>query len=155
MTLLADRDEIAVIRLLAQWPRLVEGAAESHEPHRVAFYLQEVAAAFHGLWNKGNADATLRFIVADAKPLTLARLALVQAVAFVIASGLKVFGVAPAGDARISSLSKSSRRIGANGRSAAAAPPSVARGRAVHCCCRARRWLVVGGTSPASPRRKI
>jgi arginyl-tRNA synthetase len=100
LNLLADRDEIALVRLLAQWPRIVEGAAESHEPHRVAFYLQEVAAAFHGLWNKGNADATLRFIQAGAKPVTLARLALVQAVAFVVASGLQVFGVTPAEEMR-------------------------------------------------------
>jgi arginyl-tRNA synthetase len=100
LSLLTDRDEIALIRLLTQWPRIVEGAAESHEPHRIAFYLQEVAAAFHGLWNKGNADATLRFIQADAKPLSLARLAMVQAVAFVIASGLKVFGVTPVEEMR-------------------------------------------------------
>ena len=100
LALLADRDEIALIRLLTQWPRIVEGAAESHEPHRVAFYLQEVAAAFHGLWNKGNADATLRFIQSGAKPLTLARLALVQAVVFVVASGLQVFGVTPVEEMR-------------------------------------------------------
>ena len=100
LNLLADRDEIALIRLLTQWPRVVEGAAESHEPHRIAFYLQEVAAAFHGLWNKGNADATLRFIQAGAKPLTLARLALVQAVAFVIASGFEVMGVTPVEEMR-------------------------------------------------------
>jgi arginyl-tRNA synthetase len=100
LALLADRDEIALIRLLTHWPRIVEGAAESHEPHRIAFYLQEVAAAFHGLWNKGNADATLRFIQSGAKPLTLARLALVQAVAFVVASGLKVFGVTPVEEMR-------------------------------------------------------
>lgn len=98
--LLADRDEIALIRLLAQWPRIVEGAAETHEPHRIAFYLQEVAAAFHGLWNKGKDEASLRFIQSDAKDLTLARLALVQAVAFVIASGLQVFGVTPAEEMR-------------------------------------------------------
>ena len=100
LALLTDRDEIALIRLLTQWPRIVEGAAESHEPHRIAFYLQEVAAAFHGLWNKGNADATLRFIQNGAKPLTLARLALVQAAAFVVASGLNVFGVAPVEEMR-------------------------------------------------------
>jgi arginyl-tRNA synthetase len=100
LALLTDRDEIALIRLLTQWPRIVEGAADSHEPHRVAFYLQEVAAAFHGLWNKGNADATLRFIQSGANPLTLARLALVQAVAFVVASGLKVFGVTPVEEMR-------------------------------------------------------
>ena len=59
-----------------------------------------MAAAFHGLWNKGNADATLRFIVAEDPELSLARLALVQAVAFVIASGLKVFGVEPVEEMR-------------------------------------------------------
>jgi arginyl-tRNA synthetase len=100
LALLTDPDEVALIRLLAQWPRLVESAAESHEPHRIAFYLQEVAAAFHGLWNKGNADARLRFIQSGAKDLTVARLALVQAVAFVVASGLAVFGVAPVEEMR-------------------------------------------------------
>jgi arginyl-tRNA synthetase len=100
LALLDDRDEIALIRLLAQWPRTVEGAAETHEPHRIAFYLQEVAAAFHGLWNKGKDEARLRFIQSGAKDLTLARLALVQAVAFVVASGLAVFGVAPAEEMR-------------------------------------------------------
>jgi len=100
LSLLDDRDEIALVRLLAQWPRMVEGAAEAHEPHRIAFYLQEVAAAFHALWNKGTSDATLRFIQSGAKELTLARLALVQAVAFVIASGLQVFGVKPVEEMR-------------------------------------------------------
>ncbi len=97
---LTDRDEIALIRLLAQWPRIIEGAAEAHEPHRIAFYLQDVAAAFHGLWNKGKDQASLRFIQSEAKELTLARLALVQAVAFVVASGLRIFGVAPAEEMR-------------------------------------------------------
>ena len=100
LSLLDDRDEIAFIRLLAQWPRIVEGAAETHEPNRIAFYLQEVAAAFHALWNKGKDEAHLRFIQSGAKDLTLARLALVQALAFVIASGLQVFGVTPAEEMR-------------------------------------------------------
>jgi arginyl-tRNA synthetase len=97
---LADRDEVALIRQLAQWPRIVEGAAESHEPHRIAFYLQELAAAFHGLWTRGKDDASLRFILSDAPDLTRARVALVQGVAFVIASGLGVFGVEPAEEMR-------------------------------------------------------
>jgi arginyl-tRNA synthetase len=92
---LADPAELALIRQLAAWPRLVESAAEAHEPHRIAFFLQEVAAQFHGLWNKGKDDATLRFILADDDALTLARLALVRAVAIVVASGLKVFAVTP------------------------------------------------------------
>ncbi|MGO8914905.1 MAG: arginine--tRNA ligase [Stellaceae bacterium] len=93
---LTDPAELALIRHLASWPRLVESAAEAHEPHRIAFYLQELAAHFHGLWNKGRDDASLRFLLGDAPELSRARLALVQAVAIVVASGLTVFGVAPA-----------------------------------------------------------
>jgi arginyl-tRNA synthetase len=92
---LADPHELALIRLLSGWPRTVESAAEAHEPHRIAFYLQEVAAEFHLLWTKGKDDATLRFLVAADPDLTRARLALVRAVALVIASGLAVFGVEP------------------------------------------------------------
>jgi arginyl-tRNA synthetase len=93
---LSDPAELALICQLAGWPRLVESAAEAHEPHRIAFYLQEVAALFHALWNKGKDEATLRFIVAAEPALTRARLALVRAVAIVIASGLAVIGVEPA-----------------------------------------------------------
>ena len=93
--LLVDPDEINLIKLMAGWPRTVEQAAEAHEPHRVAFYLQEVAAAFHQLWNKGRDDATLRFIT-DQADATQARLALVQGVVAVIGSGLRVMGVEPA-----------------------------------------------------------
>jgi arginyl-tRNA synthetase len=93
---LCDPAELALIRQLAGWPRLVESAAEAHEPHRVAFYLQEAAALFHALWNKGKDEATLRFILAAEPALTRARLALVRAVAIVIASGLAVIGVEPA-----------------------------------------------------------
>jgi arginyl-tRNA synthetase len=92
---LADPLELALIGLLAGWPRLVESAAEAHEPHRIAFFLQEVAAQFHLLWTKGKDEATLRFLVAADRDLTRARLALVRAAALVVASGLKVFGVEP------------------------------------------------------------
>jgi arginyl-tRNA synthetase len=92
---LADSAELALIRQLAGWPRLVEGAAEAHEPHRIAFFLQEAAAQFHMLWNKGKDEATLRFIVGTDPVLTRARLALVRGVANVIASGLAVIGVEP------------------------------------------------------------
>jgi arginyl-tRNA synthetase len=92
---LADSAELALIRRLAGWPQLVEGAAEAHEPHRIAFFLQEVAAQFHMLWNKGKDEATLRFIVGTDPVLTRARLALVRGVANVIASGLGVIGVEP------------------------------------------------------------
>jgi arginyl-tRNA synthetase len=92
---LADPLELALIRLLASWPRIVEAAAEAHEPHRIAFFLQEVAAQFHLLWTKGKDEATLRFLVGGDPELTRARLALVRSVALVIASGLRVFGVDP------------------------------------------------------------
>jgi len=97
---LDDRDEIGLIKQMAAWPRVVEAAAETHEPHRIAFYLYDLAAAFHGLWNRGKDEAVLRFIRADAPELTRARLALVQAVATVIASGLAVFGVRPVEEMR-------------------------------------------------------
>ena len=92
---LADPLELGLIRLLAGWPRTVEGAAEAHEPHRIAFFLQEVAGQFHLLWTKGRDEATLRFLIADDPGLTRARLALVRGVALVVASGLAVFGVEP------------------------------------------------------------
>jgi arginyl-tRNA synthetase len=92
---LADPLELALIRLLAGWPRTVESAAEAHEPHRIAFFLQDVAAQFHLLWTKGRDETTLRFLVVADPELTCARLALVRAVALVIASGLAVFGVEP------------------------------------------------------------
>jgi arginyl-tRNA synthetase len=92
---LSEPAELALIRQLAQWPRLVESAAEAHEPHRIAFYLQEVAGQFHMLWNKGRDEATLRFILVSDSTRTRARLALVRGVGIVIASGLAVIGVAP------------------------------------------------------------
>ncbi|MEE8212982.1 MAG: DALR anticodon-binding domain-containing protein, partial [Alphaproteobacteria bacterium] len=92
-------EEIELIKLMAAWPRIVEGAALAHEPHRVAYYLQDLAAAFHGLWNKGNSDADARFLVDD-EAVTRARLALVRGVALVIASGLAVLGVEPVEEMR-------------------------------------------------------
>lgn len=97
---LTDPDELGLIKVLAGWPRLVEAAAEAHEPHRIAFYLGEVASAFHGLWNKGKENASLRFIVEDDAETTLARMALIRATATVIASGLAVMGVEPRDELR-------------------------------------------------------
>jgi arginyl-tRNA synthetase len=97
---LADAAELNLAKLLAGWPRLVESAADAHEPHRVAFYLYDVAAAFHGLWNKGKDDASLRFLIATDAALTAARLALVQATATIIASGLEIMGVEPVEEMR-------------------------------------------------------
>ncbi len=97
---LADSGEIALIRRMAGWPRVVESAAEAHEPHRIAYFLYDLAAEFHNLWNRGKDDSSLRFIRADAPEATLARLALVQAVGFVVASGLDVLGVTPVEEMR-------------------------------------------------------
>ncbi|MBI5162787.1 MAG: arginine--tRNA ligase [Magnetospirillum sp.] len=97
---LTDPAELALIKGLAGWPRLVESAAEAHEPHRVAFYLYELAALFHGLWNKGKDEARLRFLLEDDREVSLARLGLVRAVASVVASGLKIFGVEPVEEMR-------------------------------------------------------
>jgi arginyl-tRNA synthetase len=97
---LSDEAEFALVKLLAGWPRIVESAAQAAEPHRIAFYLQEVASVFHGLWNKGNSDATLRFILQDQVETTAARLMLVEAMATVIASGLYVLGVEPVEEMR-------------------------------------------------------
>lgn len=97
---LDDPQEIALIRALINWPRLVEGAAAAREPHRVAFFLYDLAGEFHMLWNKGRDDTTLRFLQADDLEGTRARLALVAATATVIRSGLKVLGVAPAEEMR-------------------------------------------------------
>jgi arginyl-tRNA synthetase len=87
--------EIALIRLLANWPRLVETAAEAHEPHRVAFYLADLAHGFNGYYTKGNADPGLRIVKLGDRAVTRARLALAEAVGCVVASGLQVFGVEP------------------------------------------------------------
>ena len=95
LSLLTDEDELGLIKMLANWPRILEQAALAHEPHRIAFYLGEVAGSLHALWNKGRDDTTLRFIQEDARALTIARLALLAATAIVIASGLGVMGVHP------------------------------------------------------------
>ena len=91
---LTDPAELSLMRRVGSYPRLVEAAAGSHEPHRIAFYLYELASEFHALWTKGAKDAPhLRFIIEDDPALTLARLALVQGVVTVLASGLAVLGV--------------------------------------------------------------
>ena len=100
MTALNDPAEMELIKLMAGWPRLIDSAAEAREPHRVAYYLQDLAECFHTLWNKGKDDARLRFIHEDDTARTLARLALVQGVATVIASGLKICGVTPVEELR-------------------------------------------------------
>jgi arginyl-tRNA synthetase len=99
-SVLDDEAELALIRALVGWPRVVEQAALACEPHRLAFHLYDVAAAFHALWNRGRDDTELRFIQPEARAATEARLALVQATATVIASGLLTMGVTPAEEMR-------------------------------------------------------
>jgi len=90
---LDDGSELALMRRIASYPRLIEAAAISHEPHRIAFYLYDIASEFHALWNKGNDLPHLRFIIQNDPELTLARLALVQGVVTVLACGLSLLGV--------------------------------------------------------------
>ena len=90
---LSDAGERELIRLIGQYPRAVESAAAAHEPHRVAFHLHELAASFHSFWNKGKDLPQLRFVNRDDRESTQARLALVQALRGVLASGLAILGV--------------------------------------------------------------
>jgi arginyl-tRNA synthetase len=90
---LSDEAEADILRRIAAFPRLVEASAHAHEPHRVAFYLYELASAFHHLWNKGKDLPHLRFVNQTDGELTKARLALVHAVRVVVAAGLAVLGV--------------------------------------------------------------
>jgi arginyl-tRNA synthetase len=90
---LEDPGELALMRRLALYPRLLEGAALAHEPHRIAFYLYELASDFHAQWNRGKDMPHLRFIMQNDREMTLARLALVQGVVTVLASGLATLGV--------------------------------------------------------------
>ena len=95
---LTDSGELRLIKSMASWPRAVESAAEAHEPHRLAFYLYDLAADFHGHWNRGKEDPALRLVVSSDPALTLARLALAMGVRHVIAAGLRIFGVTPVED---------------------------------------------------------
>jgi len=85
--------ELSLIKLLAGWPKLIESAALAHEPHRVAFYLVDLASHFHSLWNAGREDPSLRFIVDNNQAATNARLMLVQATSLVIRTGLNMLSI--------------------------------------------------------------
>jgi arginyl-tRNA synthetase len=93
-------EELALLRRFAGWPRTVEAAAQAREPHRIAFFLYDLAGDFHMLWNRGKDESTLRFLQQDRPAETLARLALVAATAVVIRSGLAVMGVDPVEEMR-------------------------------------------------------
>ncbi len=100
LALLAHEAEMAVVKKLAEWPRLVEIAARTNEPHRVAFYLYELAGEFHALWNRGNDLPELRFLQEGDSSATQAKIALIRSVSIVISAGLGILGVTPAEEMR-------------------------------------------------------
>jgi len=91
---LLDEEELALVKAAAQYPRVLEGAALAHEPHRIAFYLYDLAAEFHALWNRGNDDPERRFLIENNPQLSRARLELALGIAQIIKSGLALMGVA-------------------------------------------------------------
>ncbi|MGO9365061.1 MAG: arginine--tRNA ligase [Rhodomicrobium sp.] len=93
LNLLSDDAELALIKKIAQFPRMVEGAAQAHEPHRIAFYAHDLAAVFHSLWTRGKESPQLRFMVEGSWDITEARLALITAMAHVLRSCLGLLGV--------------------------------------------------------------
>ena len=95
-SLLTDEAELGLIRRLAEYPRLLEAAAQAHEPHRIAFYLFDLAGDFHALWNKGKDSPHLRFILKEDVNITTTRLAFLVAIRYVLANGLRILGVRPA-----------------------------------------------------------
>ncbi len=92
---IADPAEMALAAKLAEYPRLIEAAAQTNEPHRIAFYLYDLASDFHALWNKGNAETHLRFFQEDDPSVTSGKLCLISAVAIVISNGLGILGITP------------------------------------------------------------
>ena len=95
LSVLTHAAELALVRKVAEWPRLVESAASAHEPHRIAFYLYEIASEFHALWNRGNDEPAIRFLNESDPDGTKARIAMIRAVSVVISAGLGILGVTP------------------------------------------------------------
>ena len=95
-SLLTDPAEMSLVRRIAGYPRLLEAAATAHEPHRVSFYLYELAGEFHALWNKGKESPHLRFILKDELTTSITRLAFLRVIRYVLANGLRILGVGPA-----------------------------------------------------------
>jgi arginyl-tRNA synthetase len=94
-SLLNDVAERDVVRRLAEYPKMLEGAALAHEPHRISFYLYELASDFHSLWNKGKESPQLRFIIKNDIIITETRLAFLRAIRYVLSNGLRILGVNP------------------------------------------------------------
>ena len=99
LRLLSHEAELGLARKIAEWPRLVEIAARGNEPHRVAFYLYELASDLHGLWNRGNDDPSLRFIQENTA-VSQAKIALARAAGVVISAGFGILGVTPVDEMR-------------------------------------------------------
>ena len=97
---LLDDEELMLVKRAAQYTRVLEGAAIAHEPHRVAFYLYDLAAEFHALWNRGNDDPQRRFLIENNLQISRARLELALGVGQIIRSGLALMGVAAAEEMR-------------------------------------------------------
>ncbi len=93
LSLLTDQSEIEIMKKISQFPKIIEESVVKFEPHRVAFYLQELSSLFHSLWNKGVENINLKFIIKDNKDLTIARLLLINSVKMIIATGLDVFNI--------------------------------------------------------------
>ncbi|MEZ5756222.1 MAG: arginine--tRNA ligase [Paracoccaceae bacterium] len=100
LSILTHEAEIGMARKIAEWPRLVDIAARNNEPHRVAFYLYELASDLHGLWNRGNEDASLRFLQEGDPAVSQAKIALARSVSVVISAGLAILGVTPVEEMR-------------------------------------------------------
>ena len=98
--LIEDEAELKVAKRLAEWPRLIEIAAKAHEPHRIAFYLYDLASDFHALWNKGSENPELRFLQEGDLAASAAKIALPRVVAVVISAGLGILGVTPVQEMR-------------------------------------------------------
>ena len=92
--------QLALARRISEWPRTVEIAARAHEPHRIAFFLYDLASDLHALWNRGNDETTLRFVQDGDIAATSAKIALARAVGVVISAGLGILGVTPAKEMR-------------------------------------------------------
>ena len=93
LDLLTDPNELSLVKMLVSWPKLVQSAATAHEPHRIAFYLVDLASSFHSLWNAGRTNPALRFILEQDDTITAARMQLVKATSLVICTGLNVLSI--------------------------------------------------------------
>ena len=93
--MLKDNNELSVIKLISQWPRVVELSAKHMEPHRICYYLIELASEFHSLWNKGKVDENLKFIHVHNLSITKSKLALIHSVMLTIKSGLNILSIDP------------------------------------------------------------